>query len=72
MLSADVAMGRELRTLPGDDRHDVLRRMSQCESTGRRRYDSLVVTAGTCGVINNEMIVPDSSQILLTYLCEFC
>jgi poly [ADP-ribose] polymerase len=70
MLAADVAMGRELRTGPGDDRNEVVRRMRQGEGTGRR-YDSLVVSAGTCGVINNEMIVPDSGQILLKYLCEF-
>jgi poly [ADP-ribose] polymerase len=71
MLAADVAMGRELRTGPGDDRNEVVRRMRQGEGTGRRRYDSLVVSAGTCGVINNEMIVPDSGQILLKYVCEF-
>jgi poly [ADP-ribose] polymerase len=72
MLAADVAMGRELRTGPGDDRNEVLRRMRQGEGPGRRRrYDSLVVAGGTCGVINNEMIVPDSGQILLKYLCEF-
>jgi poly [ADP-ribose] polymerase len=72
MLSADVAMGTELRTGPGDSRNDVLRRMQAEPGTGRRRYDSLVVTAGTCGVINNEMIVPDAGQILLQFLCEFC
>jgi hypothetical protein len=26
---------------------------------------------GTCGVLNNEMIVPDPKQVLLKYLCEF-
>lgn len=71
MLAADVAMGRELRTGPGDDRNEVVRRMRQGEGTGRRRYDSLVVTGGTCGVVNNEMIVPDPKQVLLKYLCEF-
>jgi poly [ADP-ribose] polymerase 2/3/4 len=71
MLAADVAMGRELRTGPGDNRAEVLRRMRQGDGTDSRRYDSLFVAAGTCGVINNEMIVPDSAQILLRHLCEF-
>lgn len=71
MLAADVAMGRELRTRPGDDRDEVKRRMMQRGPDGRRRYDSLTVTAGTCGVFNNETIVPDSEQVKLAYLCEF-
>ena len=69
MLAADVAMGRELRTRPGDDRTEVVRRMRQGDGDGR--YDSLVVAGGTCGVFNNEVIVPDAGQVLLQYLCEF-
>jgi poly [ADP-ribose] polymerase len=71
MLAADVVMGRELRTGPGDDRNEVVSRLREGDGAGRGRYDSLVVTAGTCGVFNNEMIVPDPAQILLKYLCEF-
>lgn len=71
MFAAHVVMGRELRTTAGDDRGDVLHRMFGPASTSVRTYNSLVVQAGTCGVINNEMIVPSTDQILLRYLCEF-
>lgn len=36
-----------------------------------KRYNSISVKGGTCGVLNNEMIVWDTKQINLKYLCEF-
>ncbi|HEX8248989.1 MAG TPA: hypothetical protein VF599_12500 [Pyrinomonadaceae bacterium] len=37
----------------------------------RKGFDSTWVEAGTCGVMNHEAIVYDTSQINLKYLCEF-
>lgn len=37
----------------------------------RKGFDSTWVEAGTCGVLNHECVVYDTSQINLKYLCEF-
>lgn len=62
MFLADVVMGHELR--PTD-------RMSLTTQTRSGKYQSIHVKGGTCGVLNNEMIVWDTDQIRLSYVCEF-
>ncbi|GAB4590116.1 WGR domain-containing protein [Nocardia sp. IFM 10818] len=67
LFDAQVALGKELRTTPADRNHDVVARF--CDP--RNGFNSLSVRAGTCGVINNETIVPDAAQVRLRYLLEF-
>ena len=62
MLLADVVMGHELRPR---SRTGIASKMR----TGR--YQSISVRGGTCGVLNNEMIVQNPDQIALRYLCVF-
>lgn len=70
MLLADVAMGHEFRPKRFPTYSDL-----QHVYTGRSRwgkpYNSINVKGGTCGVLNNEMIVWEPKQIRLRYLCEF-
>ncbi len=40
-------------------------------SLPKKGTDSTWIDAGTCGVLNNEVIVYDTNQINLRYLCEF-
>ncbi|WP_280454161.1 WGR domain-containing protein [Nocardia brasiliensis] len=71
MLSTQVVMGNELRTTTTDTKHGVTTRMHRPDPVTGKPYHSLNVRAGTCGVFNNEMIVPDPRHILLRYLVEF-
>ena len=64
LLAARVTPGRTLRTTPADTRQHVLARM-RADS-----YDTLWVSPGTCGVYNNEVIVPDPARVTLAYLLE--
>lgn len=58
MFLCDVAMGRaHVPKAPGDGR--------------RPGYDSCFARAGKSGVINNEMIVYQTGQVNLRFLCEF-
>ena len=60
MLLCDVAMGRS--------------HTPKTSGNGDRRkegYDSCFAKAGVSSVLNNEMIVYDTSQVQLRYLCEF-
>jgi poly [ADP-ribose] polymerase len=62
MLLADVVMGHELRPT---SRTGLESKMAS------GRYQSISVRGGTCGVVNNEMVVRDTAQIRLRYLCVF-
>lgn len=62
MLLADVVMGHELRPT---SRTGLESKMAS------GRYQSISVRGGTCGVVNNEMVVRDPAQIRLRYLCVF-
>lgn len=63
MLLADVVMGSELRpTTYG---------AAGISQSRNGKYHSINVQGGTCGVRNNEMIVWNTEQINLAYLCEF-
>jgi poly [ADP-ribose] polymerase len=69
MLLSNVALGRQFKPSyfdanslqkahHGVDRHGI-------------PFNSINVKGGTCGVMNNEIIVWDTDQIQIKYLCEF-
>lgn len=62
MLLADVVMGHELRPTS---------RTGLGSKMASGRYQSISVRGGTCGVINNEMVVQDPAQVRPRYLCVF-
>jgi poly [ADP-ribose] polymerase len=66
MFLTDTIMGNEYRPR---SRFDA--RVAAGSDTHGKPYNSTNVKGGTCGVINNEMIVPNADQIKLKYLCEF-
>lgn len=63
LLMNEVVTGQELVTTSRDSRYDVVRRSAS--------YDSLFVKAGTCGVINDEIIIRNTDGIKISYICEF-
>lgn len=68
MFLADVVMGREYRPTTYVN---VAREARTGKDSKGRPYNSIFVRGGTSGVRNNEMIVWNTEQITLTYLCEF-
>lgn len=71
MLLADVVMGRECRSdFAATGSALVLRSRTGTDAKGRP-FHSLFVRGGHCGVRNNEMVIWNTEQIKLTYLCEF-
>ncbi|MFV8246806.1 WGR domain-containing protein [Mycolicibacterium peregrinum] len=71
MFLADVVMGRECRSTAGAYGSDLVRRSRTGTDDKGRKFDSLYIRGGHCGVLNNEMIVWRTDQIKLTHLCEF-
>lgn len=73
MFLADVIMGNEYR--PNYDKENNYRFNAEKAYFGsdgsRRKFDSISVKGGAGEVLNNEMIVWNSSQIRLKYLVEF-
>lgn len=69
MFLADVVMGREYR--PTVMTTGIPRDARTGKDEKGRPYNSIFVRGGTCSVRNNEMIVWNTDQITLTYLCEF-
>ena len=74
MLLADVAMGWEFQP----NRRGLTRFDSAALNTAHhgtddkgRKYNSISIRGGTCGVLNNEMIVWNTDQVNVRYLCEF-
>lgn len=70
MFLADVTLGQEYRPRWGFSNKE-LRESRNGKSRFGKPYNSIYVAPGTCGVVNNEIIVWDTSQINLRYLCEF-
>lgn len=74
MFLADVVMGSEFRPhqngVTGYDSQIPRYARTRKDKNGKE-FDSINVRGGTCGVRNNEMIVWNTDQIKLTYLCEF-
>lgn len=71
MFLADVVMGREYRPDGSASYTSVPRAARTGKDYKGRPYNSIFVRAGACGVRNNEMIVWNTEQISLGYLCEF-
>lgn len=74
MFLADVAMGWEFQpNRHGVGRFDTaaLRKAHSGTDANGRRFNSISVKGGTCGVMNNEMIIWNTDQIRLRYLVEF-
>lgn len=66
MLLNDVITGWEYRTTGTDSRTGAL------DAFGRsNKHHSLYVNAGTCGVINTEVIVPDPDRVKVSFICKF-
>lgn len=70
MLLNDVVTGWEYRTSAKDTHVSAQKWHGQSSSKGHP-YDSLFVQRGTCGVINDEIIVRDPARINVEYICEF-
>lgn len=60
MFLADVVLGKEYHP-----------RSSGSHANVHKTHDSIYVAPGTAGVMNNEVIVWNTNQIMLKYLCEF-
>ena len=69
MLLNDVVMGHEFK--PAYWNSDSLQKAHKGVGPSKKRYQSINVKGGTCGVRNNEMIVWNTDQISIRYLCEF-
>jgi poly [ADP-ribose] polymerase 2/3/4 len=66
MLLTNTVMGHEMRPTA---QHQALTRGT--DPSNGKTYNSIFVRGGTCRVRNNEMIVWDTTQINLGYLCLF-
>lgn len=71
MFLADVVMGRECRSDATTSGSALVTRSRTGADDRGRKFDSIYVRGGNCGVMNNEMIVWRTEQIKLTHLCEF-
>lgn len=71
MFLADVVMGRECRSDAITSSSALISRSRTGADDRGRKFDSIYVRGGHCGVMNNEMIVWHTDQIKLTHLCEF-
>jgi poly [ADP-ribose] polymerase len=69
MFLSDVAMGREFK--PSYFNNESLNKAHYGHDRFGKKFNSINVKGGTCNVMNNEMIVWDTDQIKLKYLCEF-
>ncbi len=70
MFLNEVAMGNEFRPSRWDSTSYKQATTGRGKTTGKA-YNSISVKGGTCGVLNNEMIVWNLDQIKMKYLCEF-
>lgn len=69
MLLNDVVMGHEFRPRSWD--YSSLNKAHKGVGLSGKSYQSINVRGGTCGVRNNEMIVWNTNQISVKYVCEF-
>lgn len=69
MFFNDIVMGNEFRPTHWDYRQKE-KAYNGTDSRGRK-YNSISVKGGTCNVLNDEMMVWNTDQINLKYLCEF-
>jgi poly [ADP-ribose] polymerase len=69
MFFNDIVMGNEFRPTHWDYRQRE-KAYNGTDSRGRK-YNSINVKGGTCNVLNDEIMVWNTDQIKLSYLCEF-
>jgi poly [ADP-ribose] polymerase len=69
MFLADVTMGEEYK--PTRFSQQSIRETREGVSKNGKPYNSIHIAPGTCNVINNEIVVWNTEQINLRYLCEF-
>lgn len=69
MFFNDIVMGNEFRPRHWDYQQKD-KAYNGTDSRGRK-YNSISVKGGTCGVLNDEIMVWNTDQIKLSYLCEF-
>jgi poly [ADP-ribose] polymerase len=70
MLLNDVVMGNEYRPSRWDYSSSLHKAHKGADSNGKA-YNSISIKGGTCNVRNNEMIIWDTKQICIKYICEF-
>lgn len=70
MFLADVAVGQEFKPKVSFD-SEKLNRAHHGKALNGKPYNSISIKGGTCGVLNDEIIVWDTNAIKLKYLCEF-
>lgn len=70
MFLADVTLGTEYRPRRAFTRVELDESRNGKGRSGKP-YNSIYVAPGSCGVVNNEIIVWNTDQINLRYLCEF-
>ena len=69
MFFNDIVMGNEFRPARWD--YTQREKAYRGKDSKGRPYNSIYVKGGTCGVLNDEMMVWNTDQIKLKYLCEF-
>lgn len=69
MFFNDIVMGNEFR--PTTWNYQQKEKAYKGKDSKGKAYNSIVVKGGTCGVLNDEMMVWNTDQINLKYLCEF-
>lgn len=70
MLLNDIVMGHEFKPKYWNHESEV-KAKTGVGRFSKKPYQSINVQGGTCGVVNNEMIIWNSEQINVRYLCEF-
>lgn len=69
MLLNDVVLGHEFK--PRYWNNDSLHKAHKGTGPSGKPYQSINIAGGTCGVLNNEIIVWNTDQVRVSYLCEF-
>lgn len=69
MLLNDIVMGNEFRPQYWDSRQKD-KAYNGTDSRGKK-FNSINVKGGTCNVLNDEIMVWNTDQIKMKYLCEF-
>jgi poly [ADP-ribose] polymerase len=69
MLLNDVVMGNEFRPSRWDA--SSLHKAHKGADILGKAYNSISIKGGTCNVRNNEMIIWNTKQICIKYICEF-
>lgn len=73
MFLADVVMGSEFRPYQNSSvsRYEIPKAARNDKNKHGNSFNSIYVSGGRDGVMNNEMVVWEADQIKMKYLCEF-